>query len=248
MKRFLAKLSYDGTNFSGWQIQPNVRTVEETLEKALKIISKQTINVVGSGRTDAGVHALSQYAHFDFPISMKTHQIVAALNSNLPDDILIKNIYEVSHKFHSRYDAQKRSYLFLISKHRTPFNRFYQSYFPNKKLDFHKIEESAKFFLGKHDFTSFCKLNPKLNHHFCQIFNFDCKENENTVKLQITANRFLHNMVRRIVGTLVNISHEQVQAEIVIKLLKNRNPSHKLISTAPPQGLYLKNVEYSEFL
>jgi tRNA pseudouridine38-40 synthase len=244
MKRFLMQLSYDGTFFSGWQTQPQVRTVQQVLEPTLSKIAKQTTPIVGSGRTDAGVHALNQYAHFDFPISMQPKQIVAALNSLLPEDILIKQIWEVPADFHARYDASKRTYLYIITKKRTPFNRFYQSYFPKKNLNISIIDQAAQLFLGKHDFTAFSKFNPDVKTQICEIYNFNCYENTDTITLQIEANRFLHNMVRRVVGTLVNISHKEQEISIITELLAARSPQSNLISTAPPQGLYLQNVEY----
>lgn len=246
MKRFLMKLSYDGNNFCGWQIQPQVRTVQLSLETALSQIAKQKIAVVGSGRTDTGVHALAQYAHFDFPINMQPQQISAALNSKLTDDILVKDIQAVSSKFHARYDARKRSYKFIIAKQLTPFNRLYQSYFPRKTIILDRIQKATPYFLGKHDFTSFCKFNPDLKHQICEIYSFNCKEDENAIILELSANRFLHNMVRRIVGTLVNVSHHQIEASIIKDLLKAKSPANKLISTAPPQGLYLQEVKYPE--
>ncbi len=244
MNRLLMNLCYDGTSFSGWQIQPKVRTVQNSIENALQKITGIHIPVTGSGRTDAGVHARNQYAHFDLEMNITASQLTRALNSKLPADIYIKKIIPVQIDFSARYDAIKRSYEYIISKEYNPFDRFYKSYIPKLKIDTRYISSSLPFFLGEKDFTSFSKYNPDLKHCICNILDFNLKESDSDIIFTISANRFLHNMVRRIIGTLLTISHSKQDPAIIVDLFNAKDTKHKLIYTAPPQGLYLKQVEY----
>jgi len=245
MRRILLTISYDGTNYCGMQEQINGLSIQSVIQKALSQIAKKKIIIVSSGRTDAGVHALCQPIHFDFPIdSMNTHQIVLALNSLLPLDIRAIEVYEVSNKFHARFGAKKRTYHYHICKAPDPFNRLHFSFFPHKTIRVDYIKELLPFFLGKHDFSSFCKKNPDLNNYFCTIAEISFEENSSGYILKISANRFLHNMVRRIVGTVVNFSDKQLKYESIKDLLLGRDKKMEFIVTAPPQGLFLANVEY----
>ena len=245
MKRYVINLSYDGTFFRGWQIQNEGRTVQDTLEKALTKIAKINIKVAGSGRTDAGVHALNQFAHFDFPINMSPLQVKFALRSALPHDIRIKNVFHAEDNFNARYDALAREYLYVIGTKRTPFNRFYKSFLPKMKLgDLHPYLD---IFKGKHDFSAFSKKNPDLDNYFCTITDFDIKTDGNNYIFRIRANRFLHNMVRRIIGTILEAQTKDIEPLQLKKLLENDlTAKRNLIFTAPPQGLYLANVIYDK--
>jgi len=244
MKRYLMTISYDGTNFCGWQSQKNGRTVQQTIENALAIIAKEPVPIVGSGRTDAGVHALKQFAHFNFSIQMTSEQILLALNSKLPDDIRTTKIIQVKDDFSARYDAIQRKYIYLIAKERTPFNRFYKSFFPRLKIVPGKIENCLSYFEGKHDFTSFSKFNPDITNQICDVQSFIFKERKDDFMFEICANRFLHHMVRRIIGAILNISNSEQKPEIIFELFNHKNPENKLIATAPPEGLYLADVIY----
>ena len=245
MNNYLAKISYDGTDFSGWQIQKAGRTVQQVLENALSKIAKEEIKTTSAGRTDAGVHALGQYANFHFPIQMTTKQIQLALRANLPHDVSITQIVEVSNDFSARYDAISRSYRYILTKELTPFNRKYKSFIPKVKIETDIIKKCLKYFIGKHDFTSFAKYNPDLNNYFCNILNFTFEETDEDYRFIIQANRFLHNMVRRIVGTIINISNTNTEPNIINELISALTTENKLITTSPPNGLYLINVEYS---
>jgi len=244
MKNFLAKISYDGTEFRGWQIQKEGRTVQQVIEDALSVIAKTDIKITSAGRTDAGVHALGQYANFHFPIPMSTDQIRLALRSNLPSDVSIMHIRQVSDDFSARYDAKSRIYQYVLTKERSPFNRNYKSFIPRVKINTEIIEKCLEHFIGKHDFTSFAKYNPDLNNYFCNISKFVLEETNEDYKFLIRSNRFLHNMVRRIIGTIINISNTQSEPVIIQQLISAKTPDNKLISTAPPNGLYLLDVEY----
>ena len=244
MKYFLAKISYDGTDFSGWQIQKEGRTIQHDLEEALSKIAKKEIKTTSAGRTDAGVHAIGQYANFHFPIQMTAKQIQLALKTKLPYDILVTKVMEVPDDFNARYDATSRTYRYILAKELTPFNRKYKSFIPKVKIEAEIILKCLKYFIGKHDFTSFAKFNPDLNNYFCNVLKFEFVETNDDYRFVIQANRFLHNMVRRIIGTIINISKTKTNPSIIKKLLANRTPENKLIITVPPNGLYLIDVGY----
>ncbi len=244
MQRYLIKLSYDGTNFSGWQKQLHKRTVQEELEKALTLFAKTAVKVTGSGRTDTGVHALGQSAHVDYSGSANADQLLKGLSRLLPPDIALLRIFPVGPDFHARYDAFERHYLYKIAKAKSPFMRFYYGYFPHKHIHPDKIRQSLPYFLGKHDFSSFCKHNPDIPDRICEVKEILFTGHEEYYELSIRADRFLHNMVRRIIGALVNISHLNLEPKIISAWLKEKNPRQKIIFTAPPQGLYLADVLY----
>ncbi|MCK5050716.1 MAG: tRNA pseudouridine(38-40) synthase TruA [Candidatus Cloacimonetes bacterium] len=246
MKNFLAKISYDGTGFSGWQTQKEGRTVQQVLENALSQIAKEEIKTTSAGRTDAGVHAVGQYANFHFPIQMTAKQIQLALRANLPNDVLITQVVEVIDDFNARYDAKSRTYRYILTKKLTPFNRRYKSFIPKVKIKTKIVDRCLKNFIGRHDFTSFTKFNPDLNNYYCNILNFEFEETDEDYRFVIQSNRFLHNMVRRIVGTIINISNTDTDANIIEELIAAKTPKNRLITTAPPNGLYLIEVEYPE--
>ncbi len=244
MKNFLAKISYDGTDFNGWQIQKEGRTIQQVLEDALSKIAKEEIKTTSAGRTDAGVHAIGQYANFHFPIKMTSKQIQLALRTNLPNDILVTKVIEVPDEFNARFDATSRIYRYILAKELTPFNRKYKSFIPKITIEAEIILKCLKYFIGKHDFTSFAKFNPDLNNYYCNILKFEFEETNNDYRFVIQANRFLHNMVRRIVGSIINISNTNTNPDIIKNLIVTKTPENKLITTAPPNGLYLIDVGY----
>ncbi|MCD4651290.1 MAG: tRNA pseudouridine(38-40) synthase TruA [Candidatus Cloacimonetes bacterium] len=244
--RIAACLAYDGTAFAGWQIQNNERTVQQTIENALEKICKQPVPVTASGRTDSGVHALRQYMHLDFTLQMTQEQIHKALQSKLPDDIRIIEVWQPAPDFHARFDAISRTYHFYIANQRTPFNRHYRSVFTRKTIHPERIQSLLHNFTGEHDFSAFCRPNPDLKHYRCNVSNLTFEEIEDGYRLIITANRFLHNMVRRIVGCLVEITHKNLNEALIPELLLSKSHRQKLTPTAPPQGLFLYDVEYPQ--
>jgi len=246
-KRFAAKIAYDGTNYCGWQIQVSGISIQEIIEKALSDISKSTVKVTGSGRTDSGVHALAQIAHFDFPVEMTPAQLRLALQTKLPHDIQIDGIFEVSPDFNARFDAFKRTYIYHMGKYRTPFNRLYKSFFIRKNLDPQKFKECLPYFIGENDFFSFSRPNPDIKSTICNVEQFTMTETEEEFLFTISANRFLHNMVRRIIGTIVVISDKDLPASVIPGLFSARSHDQKLIVTSPPQGLFLSKVEYPDY-
>lgn len=247
MQRYLAKIAYDGTAFCGWQIQPQDRTVQAVVEAALSVVAKQPIAVTAAGRTDARVHAFGQYCHFDFPINMTTNQLYKALNTKLSKEVQIISIQRVVEDFHARYDAFSRTYKYIITTKPTPFERSYKSSFPRHKLNLESMNKCIPYFIGKHDFVSFSKFNPDIKSTICEISELTVNSVGTDFVLQITADRFLHNMVRRIVGTMVNISNKNTTApEKISEMIEAKTTANKLITTAPPQGLYLWDVGYPQ--
>lgn len=244
MKRYLLQISYNGTNFCGWQTQKTGRTIQQTIEKVLSEIAKKEIAVTGSGRTDAGVHALKQFAHIDFPANMTPEQILRAIGTKLPRDVLVKKVIPVRSDFHARFDACERRYKYILTTERSPFTDFGKVFINREFIDDGLIVQSTKMFLGKHDFTSFCKFNPDVKSTMCDLKTFDFYPDKQDLIFEISADRFLHNMVRRLVGTVLNISRFKENPNIINKLLKNRNPSNKLITTFPAKGLYLSDAIY----
>ncbi len=247
MQKFLIKISYDGSCYHGWQIQPNGISVQEVIEKCLKQIAKQAIPIVGSGRTDTGVHATCQYAHFNFPINMSPKQLRLALRTKLPDSIRVTEAFIVPESFHARYDAYKRGYKYILTRKKNPFNRLYKSFIPYKELDIDRMRACVPYLLGQHDFTSFCKPNPQIKSNVCDLYKVDIVENGFDIEFYISANRFLHNMVRRIVGTLVSFSHEKFDPAMIKDLMDAKKANQNIIFTAPPNGLYLREVLYPNF-
>jgi tRNA pseudouridine38-40 synthase len=244
MTRFLIKLSFDGTLFNGWQTQPQVRTVQDTLENVLTQIAGQKVMVTGSGRTDAGVHALAQYAHFDLENNMLPENIIPALNSNLPPDVTVLYCWLVNDDFSARYDAISRTYQYHLALQYSPHKRLYSAWLPRFNFSQQALDECLAFFLGEHDFLSFARQNPDLKHYRCNITDFNLIHLNNELVFEITANRFLHNMVRRIVGTCLRISHTKTDPAVITELIAARDPRNNLIYCAPPQGLFLSRVIY----
>ncbi|MBN2461901.1 MAG: tRNA pseudouridine(38-40) synthase TruA [Candidatus Cloacimonetes bacterium] len=249
MKKFALKIQYDGSAFNGWQIQKNARTVQDQIEQALARIIKHRVGIIGSGRTDAGVHALSQYAHFEYNGRMNCDQITRALNSKLPRDINILETSLVNKEFHARYSALGRSYRYVITRTYSPFTRNYKTFLPLYDPDPKKLNDLAHSLIGQHDFTSFARFNPDNVSTLCdiRICSFDQNNNADVI-FQIKADHFLHNMVRRLVGTMLTLCREDLDLSFFRKMLDLKDPRQKYIYTAPPQGLYLVEVEYPRHL
>ncbi len=244
MTRYVMKIAYDGTNYFGWQVQHHQITIQRTIENALSEFCGKKTSLTASGRTDTGVHARGQYAHFNYKGSADPEQIRKGIRRYLPDDIKIIKIYQTTPDFHARYDAYERCYQYLIAKEETPFNRLYQGSFPRKKINLEAMQTAARYFLGEHDFSSFSKLNPAVPDHVCSIYQSDFEAQADYYIYTIRANRFLHNMVRRIVGSLVNISHLELDPAIINQWLEEKQARQTIIFPAPPQGLYLVDVFY----
>ncbi|MCB5258607.1 MAG: tRNA pseudouridine(38-40) synthase TruA [Candidatus Cloacimonadaceae bacterium] len=246
MSRYLMRIMYDGTNFRGWQTQTAGRSVQADLISALKDRGISHPNLTGSGRTDAGVHAIANYAHFDYKGKMTSQQLLLALNSKLASDLKITGIWQVADSFNARYSATSRTYIYLLARKRTPLNRLYTGFIPGKEIKIEDLKAMSEVMKGSHNFTSLSKNNPAIPNHICNISSFTIKEIQGKIGFKITADRFLHHMVRRIVGTMVNLSQKGLGVETLKQILEEQNARQRLVLTAPAQGLYLYNVHYPD--
>lgn len=246
--RYLIKIQYDGTNFIGWQKQAKGRSIQAVMERALAEFSDGEPAINGAGRTDAGVHALGQYAHFEYTGKMQEHQILKAFSRWLPNDIKVIEITPVSSALSARYQAYEREYLYILAKYPDPFWRNYSGYVPHLRANLQHMQAAAPYFIGKRDFSSFGRYNPEVPNPICELKELSICEDDFAFRFRLRADRFLHNMVRRIVGTLINISHFGLPPDTVSHLLVDKNPRQRLVFTVPASGLYLVNVKYPEEL
>jgi tRNA pseudouridine38-40 synthase len=241
--RYFIHLAYNGTPYHGWQIQPNATSVQETLNKAFSVLLQSEINLMGAGRTDTGVHAKEMYAHFDFEASIDIPNLVHKLNSFLPKDIVIYDIIPVHEEAHTRFDATKRTYEYYIHQFKNPFLDELSWYF-HQPLDIDLMNEAAKLLFNYTDFECFSKVNTDVNTFDCSIFEAHWKRGENDqLVFTISANRFLRNMVRSIVGTLVNIGLHKITIEDFAKIIESKSRD-KAGFSVPAHGLYLTKITY----
>ncbi|MDS9472035.1 tRNA pseudouridine(38-40) synthase TruA [Sporosarcina pasteurii] len=246
MGRVKAVVAYDGTNFSGYQSQPGMRTVQSEIDKALvKIHKDKSVHSVASGRTDAGVHANGQVIHFDTPLTLKEERWQMALNVLLPTDIRIVNVCYVDENFHARYSATGKTYIFkwsYASVH-SPFERNYSVHLGKWRPDVEKMKEAAKYLIGTYDFTSFCSAKTATSNRVRTVRLLTLERHDDELIMTIEGDGFLYNMVRTIAGMLLAVGKGWHQPEEVkeILALKDRQAASK---TAPAHGLYLENVTY----
>lgn len=242
MRNIKIVLEYDGTNFCGWQIQPNVRTVQDEIQKALKKIFSQKINIIGAGRTDSGVHAREQVANFNVDSKMPAEKIMAALNGNLPKDVRVLKAEDVDMSFHARFAARKRIYRYYITRRERAINRHYYWCYKSH-LDIEEMQKAASHLIGTLDFKSFCAERAVLDHHFCTVDNCFWEEKDDLLILTISANRFIHSMVRIIVGTMIEVGRGYLSADQIPEILAARDRK-KAGPTAPAKGLILEKIIY----
>jgi len=242
--RYKITFSYDGTNFNGYQVQPKLRTVQGELEKAVSYLNKQTMTqVVASGRTDKGVHALGQVVHFDLNIDNTLYKIKRGLNSNLPEDIHIIDVEEVNDNFHARFSVKKKEYVYKINLGEyNPIDRNY-IYQYNKELDIESMNQAIKLFLGTHDFTSFVPTEDLKDDPVRTVYKANIKRNKDILEISFQADGFMKYQVRNMVGLLISIGEGKKKISDVEKIINNKNRSQKF-KTASPVGLYLKKVWY----
>ena len=241
--RLFFECSYKGTNYSGWQKQPNAPSVQETIEKRLsQLCHNEKIGIVGCGRTDAGVHAKQSFFHTDIDVIYQTAELQYKLNNMLPYDIAIKRIFEVDKEAHARFDAIKRTYTYSIHNKKLPFQEELSCYFP-RRVSVKKMNQAAEFLLGKQDFTSFSKLHTDVNNNFCEIFSAEWSKVGECLEFKITANRFLRNMVRAVVGTLLEVGLEKIEPEKLKEIIEAKDRAQAGFSV-PAKGLFLAEVVY----
>ena len=240
--RYFIKLAYNGTQYHGWQYQPNASSVQETMNKAVSTLLNTEINLMGAGRTDTGVHAKEMYAHFDFDKVFEVANLVHKLNSFLPKDITVYDIIPVLNEAHTRFDALKRTYEYHINTFKDPFLQE-QSWYFHQSLDVNLMNEAAQLLFNHTDFQCFSKVNTDVNTFDCTIFEAFWKQENDKLIFTISANRFLRNMVRAIVGTLVNIGLHKITLTDFENIIKSKNRD-KAGFSVPAHGLYLTKIEY----
>jgi tRNA pseudouridine38-40 synthase len=244
MKRIKITIEYDGTRYSGWQKQPNELTIQGEIEKAIENSIGEKVEVFGSGRTDAGVHALGQTAHFDLVSPVPTEKLAMILNNALPDDIVVKDAVEVDENFHARFSIKKKCYQYRILN-RTQKDAFLANRvcFIKYPLDISKMKEAAKLIEGKHDFQGFCSAQTQATNFEREVFSIDVHREGDFVYVDVCGSGFLYNMVRIIVGTMVDYALDKLTKEDIINALEDGDRA-KSGQTLPPQGLYLKETIY----
>jgi tRNA pseudouridine38-40 synthase len=245
--RYFIRLAYNGSQYHGWQLQDNAITVQAVVNDAVSKIFGQQINVVGCGRTDTGVHAREYYVHFDLQFIIQDKDVyLRKLNGFLPNDISIFEIIPVIGDAHTRFDAISRTYQYVISRKKDPFNQDF-SWFVYGDIDIKKLNEAASVLFDYTDFTSFSKVNTDTKTNNCKIKFAQWEEKNNLLIFTITADRFLRNMVRAIVGTLMDIGRGKNNIEGLRKIIESKNRSNAGYSV-PAKGLFLTKVEYPKNL
>ncbi|MEG1611048.1 MAG: tRNA pseudouridine(38-40) synthase TruA [Alistipes sp.] len=246
--RYFIELQYSGAAYCGWQRQPNQPSVQQTLEKALTTLLRQEIEVTGAGRTDTGVHALYYVAHFDFDAELPdVGPLIRKLNFMLPDGIAIFSLTQVDAEAHARYGAREREYCYYLEPRKNPFTRplSWQYYVP---LDVERMQEAAATLLCYEDFTSFAKLNSGNKTNICHLMRADWTvDAQGVMCFTIRADRFLRNMVRSIVGTLVDVGRGRYTVEEFREIIESRNLARSSAG-APAQGLFLSDVVYPSMM
>ncbi|OBQ54592.1 tRNA pseudouridine(38-40) synthase TruA [Tamlana sp. s12] len=242
--RYFLELSYNGKPYHGWQNQPNAISVQEVIEKALTTILGEKISIMGAGRTDAGVHASQMFAHFDSQMAFEKEKFLYKLNSYLPLDIAIHDIFRVHDEAHTRFDALSRQYLYRITTKKNVF-QFEQSYFVKKPLDVDKMNAASKILFDYEDFQCFSKSNTDVKTYNCEIMKAEWFYKDDELHFVIKANRFLRNMVRAIVGTMVNIGLGKIAVEEMHSIIQSKSRSEAGFSV-PAHALFLTHIEYPE--
>ena len=237
-------LEYDGTHYHGWQIQPRLTTIQGAVEKALQQLTGKPVRITGAGRTDAGVHAFGQVAHFTPPVPFDIDTWVRGLNALLPDDIAVRSAEAVPASFHARFSAKKKTYAYFIYNHprRSPLHRR-TAWHVFQPLDLSKMRRASRLLTGRHDFTSLCAASGEAEDRVIDLEKIEIKKEEDRIKIAFQAPRFLQYMVRNLVGLLVEIGRGRRAVSEISEILEGRD--RRLAGpTAPPQGLFLIRIDY----
>lgn len=247
MNRYLLEISYKGTSYSGWQVQKNTaNTIQQVVNEKLSILLREQIIVMASGRTDAGVHAWQNFAHFDFAQPLP-RDFLRRLNFLLPVDISVRDVFSVADNFNARFDAISRRYEYLICYDKNPFLTDFSSFYPYPELSAEKLNEVAAFLKSQTDFAAFSKKRTQVKTTICKIkeAHWELERSQNLLRFRITADRFLRGMVRGIVATSIRYARGKLAMEQLNELMQSREP-HKTDFSAPAQGLTLMEVRYVE--
>lgn len=243
MARYFVTFSYDGARYHGWQIQPNGVSVQEKLQWALSTLLREDISVTGAGRTDAGVHARMMVAHFDILVDIDCRQLAYKLNRLLPQDIFVAKVEPVSDDMHARFSATSRMYRYYIHTRKDPFLRAYscEMHYP---LDFARMNEAARLLLEYEDFGAFCKSGADVKTTLCKVIKAEwVQTSETTWYFEIRANRFLRNMVRAVVGTLVDVGRGRLTLEDFRKVVEGKRRT-EAGESMPGHALFLEDIRY----
>lgn len=244
--RYFFEISYNGANYSGWQNQANAMGVQQVVEEALSQLLRAKISIVGSGRTDAGVHCVQQFFHADIEKKIDHQELLLRLNSFLPKDIAIRSAFSVKPDAHARYDAQARSYEYHITTKKNPL-LVGRAYYFFKACHVSLMNEAAALLVGEQDFTSFSKVKTDVNHFRCTVKKAGWKKKGEVLIFSITANRFLRGMVRAIVGTLLDVGTGKISNKEFQAIIKSKDRK-KAGMNVPAEGLYLTKVRYPKKL
>lgn len=242
--RYFISLAYKGTNYHGWQIQPNAVSIQERINQGLTVLLKEEVMILGAGRTDTGVHAKQMYAHFDTEADFDCEKLAYRLNAYLEDAILIKEIFSVHKNAHARFHATARAYEYFLSQEKNPF-LMDGAWIMYADLDFDQMNEAAKFLIEVDDFTSFAKLHTDAKTNICDVRKAYWQKRDDYWVFTIEADRFLRNMVRAIVGTLIEVGKEKLSVEDFKNIIAEKDRGLAGVS-APAKGLYLVKVEYPQ--
>jgi tRNA pseudouridine38-40 synthase len=240
--RLFFETTYSGTHYHGWQNQANAVGVQEVVEGALSKIFRTKIEIVGSGRTDTGVHCVQQFFHVDIDKDLDEKTWLIKLNSLLPKDIAIRSIHKVKDDAHARYDAFERSYQYKITQTKNPL-LVGQAYYFFKEIDIKNLNRAAALLVGEHDFECFSKVKTDVNHFICTIKKAHWNQKDDLLVFTIVANRFLRGMVRAIVGTLLDVGTGKISLQEFEHIIKSKDRK-KAGMNVPPEGLYLMSVKY----
>ena len=242
--RYFIELSYNGTHFHGWQKQPNAASVQESVENALTLLLKEKTVIMGAGRTDTGVHAKFMVAHFDTEIDFDNELLIFKLNSFLPTSIAIRNIYSVKPEAHARFDALTRAYEYRLVTQKNPFETE-SAYHLKGNLDVEAMNKATEKLLNYSNFKCFSKSKTDVKTYDCKLFYAYWEVNNDILIFKISANRFLRNMVRAIVGTLIEVGQGKLNVKDIDRIIESKNRSEAGYSV-PAKGLYLTEVTYPE--
>lgn len=240
--RYFFEISYKGTNYHGWQIQQNALSIQQEIQDRLKQLLGADIEIVGSGRTDSGVHAIQQYFHADFREELDCMDFPYHLNSILPYDISIQSIQKVIPEAHARFSAISRSYEYVIASRKNPF-LINEAYIYHRTIDVENLNAASKSITGKHNFESFSRVKTQVNNFICEVFEASWKIDESKIIFHIEANRFLRGMVRAIVGTLLLVNEGKLDMNS-LKNIIGKQDRREAGRAVPPEGLYLSKIRY----